>query len=124
MQDTLADGVAAVAVMPGTVELLAAIRAELELTMPLLSDPDWDLHRRFGMTRGTRRAILFSLSTWTAYARLFRKWKLIRPSEDVFQLGGVAVIDANGGLAWIHHGANPADYADPAEIVAAVQALI
>ena len=125
MQQALAelDGVATVAVMPGTVELLSMLRRRLELTIPLLSDPDWELHHRFGMKRGSRRDIFLSVATWKAYARLFRDWKLTRPSEDVFQLGGVAVVAPDGVLAWIYRGRTPADYADPSAIVRSVRAL-
>lgn len=119
MDEALAplDGIGAVAVMPGPVELLSALREQRDLALPMLSDPDWDLHRRYSMRRGSRRDVFFSLSTWKAYARLLRQWKLRRPTEDVFQLGGVAVVDADGVVAWMYRGKNPADYADPAEIV-------
>ena len=36
-------------------ELLAAVSEYLGLTIPVLSDPDWTLHKRYGMKRGTRR---------------------------------------------------------------------
>jgi peroxiredoxin len=117
------EDVRTVAVMPGTTELLAAVSEHLGLTIPVLSDPDWTLHRRYGMKRGTRREIFLSIATWKAYARLFRSWNLRRPSEDVFQLGGAAIVDRNGQIAWVHRGASPADYADPAQLVAAVEAL-
>ena len=106
-----------VAVMPGTVELLAAVCEHLGLTIPVLSYPDWTLHQRYGMKRGTRRDILLSIATWQAYARLFRSWNIRKPSEDVFQLGGAAVVDGDGQIAWRHRGASPADYAEPAQMV-------
>lgn len=126
MQNALARlaNVAVVAVMPGTVELLAAVGGKLGLTIPLLSDPDWALHRRYGMARGSRRDIFFSIATWKAYARLLRRARFTRPSEDVFQLGGVAVVDAAGELLWVHRGENPADYADPARIVSIVEGAL
>ena len=125
VQEALADldGVRTVAVMLGTVELLAAVRAHLGLTIPLLSDPDWSLHHRYGMIRGSRRAIFLSIATWKAYARLLRQWNFTRPTEDVLQLGGAVVVDSVGTVAWIHRGENPADYADPHEIVDAVRAI-
>jgi hypothetical protein len=126
VQKTLAgtEGVEIVAAMPGSVELLAAVRGHLELSIPLLSDPAWDFHRRYGLRRGTRRDIFLSVSTWKAYARLFRRWQLRRPSEDVFQLGGVAVVDGDGDVAWLHRGRNPADYADPDEVGRVIRALL
>ena len=75
------------------------------------------------MRRGNKREIFLSMATWKAYARLFKRWNLTRPSEDVFQLGGVVIVDADGALAWIHRGKNPADYADPSAIVEAVRVL-
>ncbi len=112
-----------VAVMPGAVELLAAVSEHLSLTIPVLSDPDWTLHRRYGMKRGTRREIFLSIATWKAYARLFRSWNVRRPSEDVFQLGGTVIVDGNGQIVWLHRGASPADYADPAQLVSAIESL-
>jgi len=118
------EDVRTVAVMPGTVELLAVVSEHLGLTIPVLSDPDWTLHRRYGMKRGTQREIFLSIATWKAYARLFRSRNFRRPTEDVFQLGGAAIVDRNGQIAWIHRGTSPADYADPAQlVVAAVEAL-
>lgn len=125
MQEALdeIDEVRTVAVMPGSVELLSTLRDKLGLTVPLLSDPDWDLHRRYGMQRGSRREIYLSLSTWKAYARLARHWSLKRPSEDIFQLGGTAVVNGGGVLRWLHRSRNPADYAEPGDVVEAVAAL-
>ena len=112
-----------VAVMPGGVQLLKKVGSQLGLTMPLLSDPSWDLHHRYGMRRGSTRDVFLSLSTWLAYARLMRQWNTTRPSEDVMQLGGTAVVDADGILQWIHRSQNPADQADPATIGQAVRNL-
>ena len=117
------DNANAVAVMPGEVQLLAQLRDRLGLTMPLLSDPNWDLHRRYGMRRGSKRDVFLTPSTWLAYARLFRQWHLTRPSEDVMQLGGTAVVDAAGILRWIQRARNPADYAEPGTIVQVLRAL-
>ncbi len=125
MQRALGDleRVRVVAVMPGSPELLHAIGTKLGLTMPLLSDPTWTVHGHFQMRRGSRRDIFFSLATWKAYARLFRRWNTTKPTEDVFELGGAALIDSDGVLALVHRNTNPADYADPAEIARLAAAL-
>lgn len=125
VQETLAGMpvVEVVAVMPGSIELLALVKVELGLTIPLLSDPAWELHGQYKMRRGTRREVYLSVSTWKAYAQLFRHWRIRKPSEDIFRLGGAAVVDAAGTLAYLHRGRNPADYADPRALAEALAKL-
>jgi hypothetical protein len=112
-----------VAVLPGSVEQLRLFRDELELDTPLLSDPAWELHHAYGLGRGNRRAIFASTSTWLAYARLLHKVRLRRPTQDVMQLGGTAVVGGDGNLGWLYRSRNPSDYAPPDEVALRVDRL-
>ncbi len=112
-----------VAVMPGKPEQLRALRSALGLPIRLLSDPDWAVHSALGLPRGGVRQIFLSPATWWAYLRLIHRERFRRPAEDVFQLGGTAVVDAAGTVVWVYRSNNPGDYANPADVVARVAEL-
>ena len=80
------------------VEDLAAYRAHLELSVPVLSDPTRELYRRFNLGRGSRRDI-YGVGTLRMYARLMRRGRrLTRPTQDTRQLGGDFALDRDGRL--------------------------
>ena len=109
--------------MPGTPTQLRALRSALGLDILLLSDPEWTVHAALGFSRGSPRQIFLSPTTWWAYLRVVHRERLRRPTEDVFRLGGTAVLDATGTVVSIYRSSNPGDYADPAEVLARLAAL-
>ena len=111
------DGVELVAVMPGTVDALARIRASIGYRQLLLSDPGWELHQALGLDRGTFRSVWLAAATWRGYARLIAAGRRPQwPREDVYRLGGVVVTNAQGAIVWSHRSRSVADYA-PVEAV-------
>lgn len=126
MQEELGDraDLAVLAISPARPEQLRFLRDGRGLTMPLLSDPGWTLYRRYGFERGRWWRLLFSPSTWTAALRELRGGGLRgRPTEDVFELGGDALVDRDGVLRWIYRSGHAADRPSPAEILGRARAL-
>jgi peroxiredoxin len=78
---------------------LDAYRSHLDLPFPLLADPDRAIYQRFGLERGSLRAV-YGLGTLRMYAELIgrRGRRMRRPTQDTRQLGGDFVIDARGVL--------------------------
>ena len=78
---------------------------------PLLVDRDRAAYSAFGMVRGSYWNVL-GLHLWPGYIRtLFRagRPKLRRPNDDVYQLGGNALIDAEGVVRQLHRSGTPLD---------------
>lgn len=94
---------AAVAVITfAPVDALAAYRAHLDLAVPVLSDPTREVYRRFGLGRGSFRAV-YGVGTLHMYARLLRQGRRPgrrpgRPTQDTRQLGGDFALDRTGRL--------------------------
>ncbi|MGH1504166.1 MAG: AhpC/TSA family protein [Acidimicrobiales bacterium] len=75
---------------------LAAHRRHLGVPFPILSDPTLDAYHRFGFGRGSRRQV-WNPGTLALYGRLLRRGRrLERSDQDIRQLGGDVVLDAEG----------------------------
>ena len=71
-------------------------------------DPERKAYRAWGL--GSRRLGLLNLGTVRLYARAFIRGKRWRPLQwDLTQLGGDAVLDANGLVRLWHAGRTPDD---------------
>jgi hypothetical protein len=118
------DDLQIVAISPGAPELLRRLRDGLGLSALLLTDPSWHTYRAYGLGRASIARLLLSPRLWLAYAALLLKGRRpARPTEDVHELGGDALVDAEGNLAWIHRSASVDDRPSPAEILRRVEAL-
>ena len=91
-------------------ELLARFEAELGLGLPMLSDRDRALYAALGFGRGSVRRVWLDPRVWARYARLLARGERMRPAqEDTLQLGGDAVVDAEGRLVWAYRSRGPED---------------
>ncbi len=106
--------------MPAPVNVLARLRAQLNLTQRLLSDPTWQTHRRYGMQRGSLSDVFLSTATWRSYARAVLRGRLRFPAQDIFQLGGDVVIDRDGAIRFLYRSRGSGDYAPLSPLVEAV----
>jgi peroxiredoxin len=105
--DRFADAVIAVVTF-ADVSRLADYRRHLDLPFRVLTDPDREVYRAFGLRRG-RWWTVYGWSTWRRYAELMgRGRRLRRPTEDTLQLGGDFVVDRQGRLAYGFWGDEPA----------------
>ena len=86
---------------------LFQLARQLQLPFPLLSDPERDVYRAYGLKRG-RLFQLLSPGTVLAYLGLLAKgrWYHFRRS-DLRQLGGDFVIDGQGITQYEYRGAAP-----------------
>lgn len=126
MQRALAgrDDVLVAAIMPAEPAQLRSLREALDLRALLLADPSWSTHDAYGFRRGSVREVWLSPPVWRAYARLIARGKRPRrPTQDVFRLGGDALVDREGRTAWIHRSRHAADRPPAAEIVAQLDRL-
>jgi hypothetical protein len=110
--------IVALAVTPGSQAELQRLRTERGLTLRLLGDPSWSLYRAWGFPRARWSGIWLSPATWLAYLRLLARGRRPgRPTEDVYRLGGDAVIDASGIVTWEYRSRHAADRPSIDEIV-------
>jgi hypothetical protein len=81
----------------------------MQLPFPLLSDPERDVYRTYGLYRG-RLPHMFTPGTLWAYIKLLAqgRWYHFRKS-DLRQLGGDFVVDATGIVRFEYRSAAPHD---------------
>ena len=96
---------------------------QVRITFHLLSDPERDIYRAYGLTRG-RLLQLISPGTVLAYVKLLarRRWYHFRRS-DLRQMGGDFVIDADGVVRYQHRSAAPHDRPSVQELMDVIDAL-
>ncbi len=87
----------------------------------VLSDPDRLVYQAFGLGRGTLLRVWFDPRVWVRYAQLVRRGRPPEPAhEDTLQLGGDALVSADGRIAWIYRSRGPEDRPSLARIQAAL----
>lgn len=102
--------------------VLGGYRRRFADPLTVVSDEDRRLYRALGFGRGSILRV-WGWRALAAYARLIRKGhRLEKTDDDTLQLGGNAVIDADGAIAWIYAGAGPDDRPSVDEILTAVDA--
>ena len=81
----------------------------MQLPFPLLSDPDRDVYRAYGLRRG-RLSQLLRPGTVLAYIKLLGRGRLYHfRRSDLRQLGGDFVIDEGGKVQYQYRSAAPHD---------------
>jgi AhpC/TSA antioxidant enzyme len=104
-------------------ELLTAFVRDQPLPFPILSDPQRDAYRAFGLEQTSwwtflRPGVMFG------YLRLmFRGVQPQKPTEgeDVLQLGGDFVLDGQGRLVYAYRSAEPTDRPTVAALLQALR---
>ncbi len=85
----------------------------------VLSDPDRRAYQAFGFRRGTLLRVWLHPRVWARYAQLVLRGRRPEPAhEDTLQLGGDALISADGRIAWIYRSRGPEDRPSLARIQA------
>ena len=75
---------------------------ETQFPWPLLLDTDRSLYTAYGMDRGSAREVM-GLRNWKLFLQLlWRGRRVHRPPDDIYQLGGDVLIDAQG-IVRQHH---------------------
>lgn len=92
-----------------------------DLGVPVLSDENRTWYGALGFPRG-RTAALFRWQTIATYVSLMRKGRRIeRPTDDISQLGGDAVVDGHGRISWIFRSVAPDDRPTATEVMVAAR---
>lgn len=90
----------------------------------VLSDPDRRAYHAFGLGRGTLLRVWLDPRVWARYAQLVLRGRRPEPAhEDTLQLGGDALVSADGRIAWIYRSRGPEDRPSLARIQAALTDL-
>lgn len=90
----------------------------------VLSDPDRRAYQAFGLGRGTLLRVWLDPRVWARYAQLVLRGRRPEPAhEDTLQLGGDALVSADGRIAWIYRSRGPEDRPSLARIQAALTDL-
>ncbi|MFT7599101.1 MAG: hypothetical protein ACI8TP_002026 [Acidimicrobiales bacterium] len=102
---------------------LATYRRRFTEPFTVVTDQDLLLYQALGFGRGSPLRVW----GWRAarkYIELMRKGaRPEKSNEDTLQLGGNALLDANGRLSWVYSGAGPDDRPSIDEIVAQIARL-
>lgn len=92
------------------------------IPFPLLVDPDRNLYRALGLDRIPWHRFL-QPATWWRFAQASRGARQGRLTGDLRQAPGVAIIDTEGRLRYLHRGRTLADYPSLGEVVVALGAI-
>jgi hypothetical protein len=105
---------------------LAGYRRRFAEPLTVVTDEPRELYRLLGLGRGSV-ARVWGWRSLKRYAQLIRAGGRLdrgpndRSAEDLLQLGGNAVVDANGRLAWVFRGSGPDDRPSTDDIDAAIE---
>ena len=90
----------------------------MQLPFPVLSDPEKDTYRAYGLSSGKLRRIFGPGTIW-AYVKLLAAGQTYHfRSSDFLQLGGDFVIDAAGSVLYEYRSGAPHDRPSVDQIIA------
>jgi hypothetical protein len=106
--------------------LLTVYEREQTLPFPVVADHSRSAYQAFGLERASWRAMLRAGVVWRFLRLMFRGWLPRRPNkgEDVLQLGGDFVLDAQRRLVYAHRSTEPTDRPPVAELLHALELLL
>jgi len=94
-----------------------------DLTIRVLSDPDRQAYRAFGLGSVSWCRILRPRAI-AVYLRLILRGKLpTRPQEDIHQLGGDFLLDASGSTVFGYRSKDPTDRPTPDALLAEIRKM-
>jgi len=119
-----AAGAEALLVVQAAPVLLTVFLRDHPLPFAAVSDPTRAAYRAFGLERATWAQMLRPRALRGYLRLMFRGWipRLHSRGEDVMQLGGDFVLDAEGRLSYAYRSADPTDRPGVDELLRAVSA--
>ena len=106
-----AEGGEVIAISFESRQRLFQLSRQMQLPFPLLSDPERDVYRAYGLHSGRLSRVLAPGTIW-AYMKLLAKGRLYHfRVSDFRQLGGDFVIDAEEIIRFEHRSSAPHDRA-------------
>lgn len=102
--------------------LLEAYERELRLDgIDFFGDPQRNVYRALGFRRASFARVWLHPGVWRRYAALMARGRRPHPpGQDVYQLGGDAILDSEGRLRRVFASAGPEDRPTVDELLAAV----
>jgi peroxiredoxin len=103
----------------------AAYLARHPLPFPVVTDPTRAAYRTFDLGRTTWRSILSGGVLWGYLKLIFRGWRPqeAQEGEDVMQLGGDFVLDAERRLVYGYRSRDPTDRPAVEELLRALRSI-
>ncbi|PKB57291.1 MAG: hypothetical protein BZY73_03670 [SAR202 cluster bacterium Casp-Chloro-G3] len=102
---------------------LAQLARQMRLPFPLLSDPERDVYRGYGLVKGSWTQVLGPKTAWTYLKLLLRGRRYHFQRSDLRQLGGDFVIDREGVVRYEYRSAQPEDRPSIANLLEALSAI-
>ena len=117
-------GAQVVAIGQGTAEESGRICAQMGVEYPCLGDPEKASYRAYGLRRAGWREIILDPMREGSEAmkkgyKISIRGSLMRHS-DYFQLPGVAIVDREGIVRWLHQARHSGDIPSPATVIEAL----
>lgn len=100
-----------VVVTPSKPEDLREVLAANPQPYAMVSDPEREVYRAFGLSRGKARMFLSPRIIGHYLAKMWAGWRIRKPrqGEDLLQLGGDFVLDASHRLVFAYRSIDPTD---------------
>ncbi len=103
-------------------ERLPGFERKMRLPYPVYGDPSRASYEALGLGRAPWWRVWLDPRVWWRYATLIARGRRAERSDmDELQLGGDAVLDAEGRLAWLYRSDGPEDRPSMEELSAAVR---
>lgn len=87
-----------------------------------VGDPNREVYRAFGLTRGKARLFLSPRIIGVYLAKMWSGWRVRKPrkGEDLLQLGGDFVLDASRRLVFAYRSVDPTDRPSAQQLLDAI----
>ena len=123
-----AHGAQVVAIGQGTADEAGRICAQMGVEYPCLGDPEKASYRAYGLRRaGWREIILDPMREGSEAVKKGYKVSIrgsLMQHSDWFQLPGVAIVDREGVVRWLHQARHSGDIPSPATVIAALEPAV
>jgi peroxiredoxin len=106
----------------GTPEESMAFARRMEVSCPVISDPDRQLYRSFGLKMASALELLSPSIAVKAISAIAQGHTIGKPIGDIRQLPGGFIIDTGGRIVYSHIAKDPADHPETETILAALDA--
>jgi len=104
----------------GSLEQAEAFRRELDLSFPIVCDPDRHLYAAYGLKKMGLLGFASPLMLVKGVKALGQGHSMGMPTGDIYQLPGVFIIDTTGRIRFSHYSRDPADYPSADTILSAL----
>ena len=99
-------------------ERLFQLTRQLQLPFAILSDPERDVYRAYGLAQGNLLKIFSPRTVWTYVKHFARGRRYHHAASDWRQLGGDFVLGEDGTVLYEHRGQTPSDRPTVTELIA------